>query len=85
MFNKLLQKVISPQPPPSPKEGSLTWKDLDPRVTVHYGIPFNASVLAFDPVQRLLAVGTLYLGDEYGMVSVLKYDAEEGKLTQLPY
>ncbi|KAI9156219.1 hypothetical protein LWI28_002416 [Acer negundo] len=26
-----------------------------------------------------------YLGDQYGMVSVLKYDAEEGKLTQLPY
>ena len=26
-----------------------------------------------------------YLGDEYGMVSVLKYDAEEGELTQLPY
>ncbi|KAK0583062.1 hypothetical protein LWI29_032978 [Acer saccharum] len=138
------------------KEGSLTRKDLDPRVTVHYGIPFTASVLAFDPVQRLLAVGTLdgrikviggnnieelfvspkqspfknlevcesgflvsvsneneiqvwdlehrrinstfrwesnvtafsvihstsymYLGDEYGMVSVLKYDAEEESL-----
>ncbi|TXG50110.1 hypothetical protein EZV62_025985 [Acer yangbiense] len=162
MFNKLLQKATSPQPLHSPKEGSLTRKDLDPRVTVHYGIPSTASVLAFDPVQRLLAVGTLYgrikviggdnieglfvspkqlpfknleflrnqgflvsvsneneiqvwdlehrrinstfrwesnitafsvihstsymyLGDEYGMVSVLKYDAEEGKLTQLPY
>ncbi|TXG50105.1 hypothetical protein EZV62_025980 [Acer yangbiense] len=162
MFNKLLQKATSPQPHHSPKEGSLTRKDLDPRVTVHYGIPSTASVLAFDPVQRLLPVGTLdgrikvigsdnieglfvspkqlpfkhleflrnqgflvsvsneneiqvwdlelrrinstfrwesnitafsvihstsymYLGDEYGMVSVLKYDAEEGKLTQLPY
>ncbi|KAK3229164.1 hypothetical protein Dsin_001045 [Dipteronia sinensis] len=144
------------------KEGILIMKDLDPRVTVHYGIPSTASVLAFDPIQRLLAVGTLdgrikviggdnieglfvspkqlpfknleflrnqgflvsvsneneiqvwdlehrrinstlrwesnitafsvirstsymYLGDEYGMVSVLKYDAEEGKFTQLPY
>lgn len=26
-----------------------------------------------------------YLGDEYGSVSVLKYDAEEGNLLQLPY
>ncbi|KAH7548383.1 hypothetical protein JRO89_XS14G0111900 [Xanthoceras sorbifolium] len=157
----MLTKFL-PQAFPSPKEGSLIAEDLDPRLTVHYGIPSTASVLAFDPVQRLLAVGTLdgrikviggdniegllvspkqlpfknleflqnqgflvsvsseneiqvwdlehrrinstlrwesnitafsviystsymYLGDEYGMVSVLKYDAEEGKLTILPY
>ncbi|KAJ0088580.1 hypothetical protein Patl1_31355 [Pistacia atlantica] len=27
----------------------------------------------------------MYIGDEYGLVSVLKYDADEGKLIQLPY
>lgn len=26
-----------------------------------------------------------YIGDEYGFLSVLKYDAEEGKVLQLPY
>ncbi|KZV34948.1 hypothetical protein F511_04922 [Dorcoceras hygrometricum] len=133
-----------------------------PRVCVHYGIPSTASILAFDPIQRLLAIGTLdgrikviggdniegllvspkalpfknleflqnqgflvsvsneneiqvwdlrkrcissniqwesnitafsvipsthfiYVGDEYGFLSVLKYDAEEGIIIQLPY
>ncbi|XP_073288351.1 uncharacterized protein [Primulina huaijiensis] len=133
-----------------------------PRVFVHYGIPSTASILAFDPIQRLLAIGTLdgrikviggdniegllispkalpfknleflqnqgflvsvsneneiqvwdlrkrcvssniqwesnitafsvipsthfiYLGDEYGFLSVLKHDAEGGKIIQLPY
>ncbi|GAV76073.1 Synaptobrevin domain-containing protein [Cephalotus follicularis] len=142
--------------------GILASKDIDPRVTVHYGIPSTASVLAFDPIQQLLAVGTLdgrikvigddnvegllvspkqlpfkhleflrnhgflatvsnendiqvwdlenrrvtsnlqwasnitaftvidgtsyiYVGDEYGMVSVLKYDADGGDLVQMPY
>lgn len=26
-----------------------------------------------------------YIGDEYGLVSVLKYDADGGRLIQLPY
>ncbi|XP_042514167.1 uncharacterized protein LOC122088875 isoform X2 [Macadamia integrifolia] len=141
---------------------SVTSTDLDPRIALHYGIPSTASVLAFDPIQRILAVGTLdgrikiiggdniegllmspkqlsykhlefldnqgflvgvsndndiqvwdleqrciaccfpwgsnitafsviygtqfmYVGDEHGLMSVLKYDAEEGKLLQLPY
>ncbi|KAF8396949.1 hypothetical protein HHK36_018585 [Tetracentron sinense] len=144
------------------QHGSLTLTDLNLRITLHYGIPSSASVLAFDPIQRLLAIGTLdgrikviggdniegllispkqlpyknleflqnqgflisvskendiqvwdlehrciacclqwesnitafsviygthfmYVGDEYGSISVLKYDAEEGKLLQLPY
>ncbi|CAK9173541.1 unnamed protein product [Ilex paraguariensis] len=140
----------------------LTFSDLEPRVSVHYGIPSTASILAFDPIQNLLAIGTLdgrikviggdniegllmspkplpfknleflqnqgflvsvsneneiqiwdlenrriashlqwesnitafsviygsqymYVGDEYGFLSVLKYNAEEGKILQLPY
>ncbi|KAK6122032.1 hypothetical protein DH2020_044225 [Rehmannia glutinosa] len=136
--------------------------DLAPLVAVHYGIPSTASILAFDPIQRLLAVGTLdgrikvvggeniegllispkalpfknleflqnqgflvsvsneneiqvwdlvkrcissnvqwesnitafavisgtnymYVGDEYGFLSVLKYDAEGGNILHLPY
>ncbi|XP_010558072.1 PREDICTED: uncharacterized protein LOC104826848 isoform X2 [Tarenaya hassleriana] len=142
--------------------GYLATSDLDPHTVIHYGIPSTASVLAFDPVQSLLAIGTLdgrikviggdnieailaspkqlpfknlefiqnqgflvsisseneiqvwdldlrqtassfqwesnitafsilqgtgymHIGDEYGMVSVIKYNAEEGKLVQLPY
>lgn len=136
--------------------------DLDPRLTLHYGIPSTASILAFDPIQRILAIGTLdgrikviggdyieallispkqlpfknleflknqgflasvsnendiqvwdmeqrriactlqwesniisfsaisgssymYIGDEYGNVSVLKHDSEEGNIIHFPY
>ncbi|KAI3936610.1 hypothetical protein MKW92_018390 [Papaver armeniacum] len=146
--------------PPPP--GSVAPADLDPHIAHHYGIPSTASILAFDPIQRLMAIGTLdgrikvvggdnvegllispkqlpyknleflhnqgflvsvsnendiqvwdlehrqiasslkwecnitafsvipgthfmYIGDEYGMVSVLKYDAEEVAILQLPY
>ncbi|KAL3523990.1 hypothetical protein ACH5RR_016824 [Cinchona calisaya] len=159
MFAKLFQKT-SPRPRP-PQENQIS-SDVAPRVVVHYGIPSTASVLAFDPIQQLLAIGTLdgrikvvgggniegllvspkpipfknleflqnqgflvsvsneneiqvwdlesrcissklqwesnitafsviygtqfmYLGDEYGFLSVLKFDAEEGKILQLPY
>lgn len=32
---------------------------MDAQIALHYGVPYTASLLAFDPVQRLLAVGTL--------------------------
>ncbi|KAF7825527.1 Syntaxin-binding protein 5 [Senna tora] len=144
------------------QNGSLKSSDLDPTVAIHYGIPSTASVLAFDPVQRLLGIGTLdgrfkiiggdniegllvspkqlpykhleflqnqgflisvsndneiqvwslesrnlvcslqwesnitafsvisgshfiYVGDEHGLVSVIKFEAEEGKLLKSPY
>lgn len=38
---------------------SMASSDLAPHVAVHYGIPSTASILAFDPIQGLLAVGTL--------------------------
>ncbi|CAN8257088.1 unnamed protein product [Cochlearia groenlandica] len=162
---KFLQKSSGgqkPSPPPPPPQGCLVTEDLDPCIVSHYGIPSTASLLAFDPIQCLLAVGTLdgrikviggdnieavlasskqlpfknlefienqgflvsisndneiqvwdldlrqsassiqwesnitafsilhgtgymYVGDEYGMVSVLKYSADEGKLVHLPY
>ncbi|KAF9674595.1 hypothetical protein SADUNF_Sadunf10G0143400 [Salix dunnii] len=135
---------------------------MNPRIALHYGIPSTASILAFDHIQSLIAIGTLdgrikviggnniegllvspkqlpfryleflqnqgflvsvsneneiqvwdleqrriasslqwesnitafsviycssymYIGDEYGMVYVLKYDAEEVKLVPMPY
>lgn len=39
--------------------GSLTSEDLDFQIVLHYGIPSTASILAFDSIQRLLAIGTL--------------------------
>ncbi|XAR65951.1 hypothetical protein NMG60_11011970 [Bertholletia excelsa] len=157
MFTKLFHKTLQ-----SPKHNALKKSDLDPRITVHYGIPSTASILAFDSIQRILAIGTLdgrikviggdnieglltspkslpfknleflenqgflasvsneneiqvwdlenrciasnlqwesnitafsiidgtqyiYIGDEYGFLSVLKYDAESRKILQLPY
>ena len=41
------------------QHGGLQGSELDPRIVIHYGIPSTASVLAFDPIQRLLAIGTL--------------------------
>ncbi|KAJ6316081.1 hypothetical protein OIU78_019376 [Salix suchowensis] len=144
------------------ERSSLTEADLDLQVVVHYGIPSTASLLAFDSIQRLLAIATLdgrikvlggdgieaiftspkqlpyknieflqnqgflisisiendiqvwnlesrclayslqwemnitafsvisrscfmYIGDEHGSLSVLKYDSEDAKLLQLPY
>ncbi|CAM0151615.1 unnamed protein product [Urochloa decumbens] len=135
---------------------------MDAQIALHYGVPYTASLLAFDPVQRLLAVGTLdgrikifggdhiegllispnsvpykflqfitnqgllvaisneneiqvwnlefrqlfyssqwdanitafaviegsfmmYLGDENGLLSVLKYEVDDGKLQRMPY
>lgn len=159
-FAKFFQKTA--QSPRPVLHGSVALTDLDPRVAVHYGIPPSASILAFDPIQRILAIGTLdgrikiiggdnieglllspkqlpfknleflqnqgflssvsnendvqvwdleqrslacnlqwdsnitafsvicgtsfmYIGDEYGFLAVLKYDAETRQLLQLPY
>ncbi|KAL5101851.1 hypothetical protein RYX36_006178, partial [Vicia faba] len=40
-------------------QSSFSSAKFDPRGVLHYGVPSNASILAFDRVQRLLAVGTL--------------------------
>ncbi|KAI4353370.1 hypothetical protein L6164_002328 [Bauhinia variegata] len=163
MFAKrLLQKAVHHHSHHDLQHGSLKSSDLDPGISVHYGIPSTASVLAFDPIQRLLAIGTLdgrikviggdnieglvvspkqipykfleflqnqgfivgisndndiqvwsldnrilvsslqwesnitafsaisgslfiYVGDEHGLISVVKFEAEEGKLLKLPY
>jgi syntaxin-binding protein 5 len=63
--------------------GYLASKNLDTRLLVHYGIQSTASVLAFDPIQRLLAIGTLD-----GRIKVIGGDNIEGLLfspAQLPY
>nr|GMC95392.1 lethal(2) giant larvae protein-like [Ipomoea batatas] len=61
----------------------LASSELDLRISVHYGIPSTASILAFDPIQRLLAIGTLD-----GRIKVIGGDNIEALLVspqQLPY
>ncbi|CAJ1806225.1 unnamed protein product [Sphenostylis stenocarpa] len=65
------------------QHGGLQGSELDPRIVIHYGIPSTASILAFDPIQRLLAIGTLD-----GRLKVIGGDNIEGLLVspkQLPY
>ncbi|KAL9226707.1 hypothetical protein vseg_002487 [Gypsophila vaccaria] len=50
--------------------------DLNPRIISHYGIPSTASRLAYDPIQQLLAVGTLD-----GRIKVIGSENIEGLLT----
>ncbi|KVI04855.1 Synaptobrevin [Cynara cardunculus var. scolymus] len=162
MFTKLFHRNPQQSSPPEPPEDVPQLKDFEPRVVVHYGIPSTASILAFDPLQHLLAIGTqdgrikviggdniecllispkpvplknleflqnqgflvsvsnenvvqvwdlerrclasnlrwesnisafsvvcgtnyMYVGDEYGYLSVLKYDIEEGNIQHMPY
>lgn len=54
-FQKALQKINQSGLP----QGSLRPAHLNPRITVHYGIPSTSSLLSFDPLQRILAVATL--------------------------
>ncbi|XP_006338830.1 uncharacterized protein [Solanum tuberosum] len=58
MFAKFFEK-LNPTPPNNAPEGSEKLSDLEATVSVHYGIPSTASILAFDPIQQLLAIGTL--------------------------
>ncbi|XP_077212708.1 transducin family protein / WD-40 repeat family protein isoform X3 [Tasmannia lanceolata] len=79
MFPKrLLQKVIHQH---NGQHGHML--DMDLHIALHYGIPSTGSVLAFDPIQRLLAIGTLD-----GRIKVIGGDNIEGLLIsskQLPY
>ncbi|KAL2902064.1 Syntaxin-binding protein 5-like [Bienertia sinuspersici] len=163
MFTKrLLQKAIHHHPQKDTQHGKLKPVDFDPSLHIHFGIPNTASILAVDPIQQLLAIGTLdgrikviggyniealltspkqkpyknlefmqnkgylvgvlndndiqvwslerrcvtcclqwesnittfsvlsgspfmFVGDEYGMVSVLKYGAKDNDLVVMPY
>ncbi|KAF9621941.1 hypothetical protein IFM89_029161, partial [Coptis chinensis] len=65
-----LQKLAGPM------YQNVTLKDLNPRVEIHYGIPSTASILAFDPFQRLLAIGTLMMQkDRYHVGSKIRSGA----------
>ncbi|QCE11939.1 syntaxin binding protein 5 [Vigna unguiculata] len=80
---KLFDKALLHHSNHKLRHGGLQGNELDPRIVFHYGIPSTASVLAFDPIQRLLAIGTLD-----GRLKVIGGDNIEGLLVspkQLPY
>ncbi|PON78984.1 Guanine nucleotide-binding protein, beta subunit [Parasponia andersonii] len=84
MFTKFFQKPTQQQQQQrNEAEGSLTRADFYPRIDFHYGIPSTASILAFDSIQCLLAIGTLD-----GRIKVIGGDNVEGLLVspkQLPF
>ncbi|KAF4379109.1 hypothetical protein F8388_022196 [Cannabis sativa] len=83
MFAKRLLHKVAHNSQQNLKQGNLTETDLDLRISVHYGIPATSSLLAFDPIQRILAIGTLD-----GRIKVIGGDGIEGLLIspkQLPF
>ncbi|KAJ1426356.1 WD40/YVTN repeat-like-containing domain superfamily [Sesbania bispinosa] len=75
MFSRFFQKSPPKHRPQNAVQGSFSPASFDPRVALHYGVPSTASILAFDRVQRLLAVGTLD-----GKIKVFGGDNIEGIL-----
>ncbi|KAL1819113.1 hypothetical protein ACET3Z_013982 [Daucus carota] len=83
LIQKATQTLHLPHHSPQHNLSSVTAADLDFQVAVHYGIPSTASIMSFDPIQRLLAIGTLD-----GRIKVIGGDNIEGLLIsrkQLPY
>ncbi|KAF1002109.1 uncharacterized protein LOC141702301 [Apium graveolens] len=83
LIQKATQQLHLPHHSPQHNLSSVTAADLDFQVAVHYGIPSTASIISFDPIQRLLAIGTLD-----GRIKVIGGDNIEGLLIsqkQLPY
>ncbi|RZB67627.1 Syntaxin-binding protein 5 [Glycine soja] len=61
MFSRFFHKSPPQQRPQQQDvvQDSFPSPNFDPRVALHHGVPSTASILAFDNIQRLLAVGTL--------------------------
>ncbi|GMH30553.1 hypothetical protein Nepgr_032396 [Nepenthes gracilis] len=82
MFAKLFHKLPHSPKHKDPKR-SEKCNQLNPRVILHYGIPSTASLITYDPIQRLLAIATLD-----GRIKVIGGDNIEGLLIspkQLPF
>eukprot|EP00850_Spirogloea_muscicola_P007795 SM000040S14807 [mRNA] locus=s40:480660:490525:+ [translate_table: standard] len=58
MFVRRLIRKPTLQPAETAPAGALRPEQLNPRLVAHHGVPSSASILAYEPVQRLLAVGT---------------------------
>ncbi|XP_068640812.1 uncharacterized protein [Aristolochia californica] len=56
MFVKKLVDMATKKPGSS--ISSLRADDVDPRLVFHYGIPAGSGTLAYDPIQKILAIAT---------------------------
>lgn len=56
-LTKLVEKASFAKKPGGTSDG-LKPEDLDPRLVFHYGIPSGATLLAYDTIQKILAVST---------------------------
>ncbi|XP_021769200.1 uncharacterized protein LOC110733455 isoform X2 [Chenopodium quinoa] len=76
MLGKIFNKHSSDSQRPNESAKSKALIDLNPQIIAHYGIPPTASRLAYDPIQQLLAIGTLD-----GRIKVIGSNDIEGLLT----
>lgn len=54
----MFKRLLGMAPEVTVPLGALKSSDIEPQLKAHHGIPGTASILAYDAVQRLLAVGT---------------------------
>ncbi|KAH0973214.1 hypothetical protein GBA52_025370 [Prunus armeniaca] len=54
--DRLPYKPTSKQP--GGNSDGLKGGDIDPRLLFHYGIPSGCNMLAYDPIQKILAVSS---------------------------
>ncbi|KAL9229567.1 hypothetical protein vseg_005020 [Gypsophila vaccaria] len=73
MFVKKLVEKATKKPPAYSE--SLKPEDVAPRLTFHYGIPVAASLLAYDPIQKILALST-----KHGQIKLLGKDNTQALL-----
>ncbi|XP_006412090.2 uncharacterized protein LOC18028275 isoform X2 [Eutrema salsugineum] len=57
MFVKKLVEKAAKKPGGSSSEG-LRANDVEPRITLHYGIPSGSHLFTYDPIQKILGVST---------------------------
>ncbi|KDP43769.1 hypothetical protein JCGZ_22396 [Jatropha curcas] len=81
---KLVEKASSSKKLGGNSEG-LKASEVEPRLAFHYGIPSGANMLAYDSIQKILAISTRYVGDHVGNISILKLDEETCRILQMKY
>ncbi|MQL92976.1 hypothetical protein Taro_025611 [Colocasia esculenta] len=49
---------LSAEKRPAAASGGLRAEDIDPRLVFHYGVPAGSNSLAYDPIQKIIAIAT---------------------------
>lgn len=88
MVNKLVEKATNKKPGGNVE--SLKAENVYPRLAFHYGIPSEAAKLAYDPVQKIVAVSTKngqikLLGKDNTQALLISNDVQPSKFLQFVY